>query len=88
VSLADSLMGFDGEVTEARAALERWRPEAPPEIWRSCHDALEESARRSEGLRLEAPALDFESLVLVLGDVIAPLETFAEVEHALRRGDR
>lgn len=85
--LADSLAAFDEGLSSARAALDAWRVEAPPEVWEACRVALEEAVRRSGSLRLRAPALDFESLVLTLGDVMAPLDAFVEAEHALRRRD-
>jgi hypothetical protein len=42
-----------------------------PAPWRA---AVEESLRRAERLRLKAPALDYEGLVEVLADLMAPLE--------------
>ena len=38
----------------------------------------------AERLRLEAPALDFESLVMVLKDLIAPLDVFSDAARLLR----
>jgi hypothetical protein len=61
-----------------------WRVPETEEVWRSCAEALQESARMAERLRLEAPALDFESLVMVLKDLIAPLDVFSDAARLLR----
>jgi hypothetical protein len=47
--------------------------------------AIAESLRRAERVRLEAPPLDYETLVTLLGDLIAPLDAFRAVEHPRRR---
>lgn len=86
--LSDCLLRFDEALRAARRALEDWRPRAPEDVWSRCRDAVGEAARRGEWLRLEAPEMDFESLVLVLGDVAAPLDDFLEAEHDLRRRAR
>jgi hypothetical protein len=83
--VAQALSTFEEFLDQALEHLPGWRsPETEP-IWQSCADALAEAARRAERLRLEAPPLDFEGMVMVLGDVIAPLESFDEAERMLRR---
>ena len=61
-----------------------WSAPETAENWGSCSEALDESARRAERLRLEAPPLDFESLVMVLKDLIEPLEVFEDAARLLR----
>jgi len=82
--LAGSILGFDEGLAEALRELETWEG-APPDLHERCRTAIEEAARRSESLRLRAPSLDFEALVLELGDVIAPLDALGDVEHELAR---
>lgn len=82
--LATSILAFDERLAAARRELEGW-DDPPRDVADRCREAIDEAARRSERLRLEAPSLDFESLVLVLGDVIAPLDVLGDVEHELRR---
>ena len=41
---------------------------------------IAEALRRAERLRLDAPALDYESLVSVLADLIEPLDVFADAD--------
>lgn len=83
-SLAQAVLSFEEALRDARAHMPGWRSPETETIWRPCADALEESAGMAERLRLEAPALDFEGSVMVLGDLIAPLEVFGEAERLLR----
>jgi hypothetical protein len=86
--VAESLLEFEGALEEAHSLMPGWRIPESETAWGACADALEESARMAERLRLEAPTLDFEGLVMVLKDLIAPLEAFDEAERLLRRGSR
>ena len=63
--LAEALVAFEEGLRDAAAS-----PDLPAP-WRA---AVEESLRRAERLRLKAPALDYEGLVEVLADLMAPLE--------------
>jgi hypothetical protein len=56
-----------------------------PSLRRTLEGALTESLRRAERVRLEAPPLDYETLVTLLGDLMAPLGAFAVVEPPSRR---
>jgi hypothetical protein len=67
--LAEALVAFEGGLRDAVAS-----PDMPPP-WRA---AVENSLRRGERLRLEAPALDYEGLVEVLADLMAPLEALED----------
>ena len=82
--LATSVLAFEEGLAAALMALEAWDG-APPDLRERCRTAIEEAARRSESLRLQAPSLEFEGLVLVLGDVIAPLDALGDVEYELVR---
>ena len=75
---------FEGFLQEARGGMAAWRTDRTEDVWQGCQVALEEAAERAERFRLEAPQLDFEGLALALGDLIAPLEAFAEAERSLR----
>lgn len=82
--VADSLSAFEDGLRRAADELARWRtPE--DELRRTCRAAVEEALRRAERVRLDAPPLDYESLVGLLGDLMAPLEEFERVEASLRR---
>lgn len=84
VPLAEALHAFEGALGDAAELMDGWRTEATEDAWRRCRDGLDAAARGAEAMRLEAPALDFESMVLALGDLIAPLEAFGEADRALR----
>jgi hypothetical protein len=84
-ALAEALLEFEGALAEADSLMPAWRVAETEAAWRSCLDGLHESARMAERLRLEAPTLDFENLVIVLKDLIDPLEAFDEAERLLRR---
>lgn len=81
--LADALSVFERRLRVARDAMDGWRDPGVEEVWVRCRDGVEEASRRAERLRLEAPDMDFESMVLLLGDLIAPLDVFAEADRAL-----
>jgi hypothetical protein len=78
VSLAEALFGFEAELIAAGAGMDAWRIDELADEWSSCRDGIEEAHARAEAIRLEAPAMGFESLVEVIGDLIAPLEPFEE----------
>lgn len=61
--LADALLAFEEGLRDAAS------PDVP-EGWRT---AIDESLRRAERLRLEAPSLDYEGLVGVLAALMEPL---------------
>ena len=82
-TVAEAVLEFEGEIREAATLMDGWRGTEIEEEWRACAQAIEESLRRAERLRLEAPPLDYEGLVSALGDLIAPLEAFAEAEQRL-----
>jgi len=84
VPLADALHAFERGIAEAAGLMDAWRTEETEGAWQACRAALDEAARGAERMRLDAPSLDFESLVLALGDLIAPLEAFGEADRALR----
>jgi hypothetical protein len=81
--LAEALVEFETGLVAAVAAMP-WRGSPETEaVWTSCGDALARSLDAAERLRLDAPALDYESLVTVLGDLMSPLEAFEDADRAL-----
>jgi hypothetical protein len=82
-TVAEAVLEFEQEIREAAALMDGWRRPDVEGAWQSCVRAVEESIRRAERLRLDAPPLDYEGLVSALGDLIAPLEAFADAERRL-----
>lgn len=85
IPLAQALAEFGKLLDNATATLAEWRDEAPAHEWTKCATALACARREAARLRLEPGALDFEGLNARVGDVLHPLEAFAEVERAVRR---
>lgn len=79
-SLAEALAGFEESLAEAAGSLGRWDDARAPALLAAVDDAL----GRAEKLRLDAPSLDYEGLVTVLGDLMDPLEAFAVAEDQPR----
>jgi hypothetical protein len=82
---AEALLDFERALADAGSLMPGWRVPEIESLWRSCAGALDESARMAERLRLGAPVLDFEGLVLAFKELIAPLDAFGEAERFLRR---
>jgi hypothetical protein len=82
--LAEALAEFEGHLREAITSMDAWRiPDAEGD-WAACRSALDRSLAEAERLRLGAPALDYEGLVAVLGDLMDPLEAFDRAAARMR----
>ena len=84
VPMGEALHAFEESLRLAATMMPAWRRAENEERWIACQRAVKESARMAEALRLEAPRLDFESMVFVIGDLMHPLEVFADAERELR----
>jgi hypothetical protein len=82
--LAEALHAFESALRQARDGMEGWRTPEIEDSWQACSAGLEEAAQKAERLRLQAPSLDFEGLVMVLGNLIAPLDPFTEAVRRVR----
>lgn len=78
--MAEALAGFEEALRNATGPLERTDDPGAPAM----RAAVREALRRAERLRLDAPSLDYEGLVTVLGDLMDPLEAFAEGQPSSR----
>jgi hypothetical protein len=81
--LAEALVEFEGHLREAAASMDAWRTPGVEEDWAACRSGLDGSLAEAERIRLEAPALDYEGLVAVLGDIMDPLEAFDRVARRM-----
>jgi hypothetical protein len=82
--LADALSEFERELRAAGERMEDWRRADHESLWRACRDGIDDALRLAERARLEAPSLDFEALVDLIGRLIEPLDPFAEAERLLK----
>ena len=72
--LAEALLAFEANLRQARETLQQDAASPAP----AALSAIDESLARAQRLRLAAPSLDYEGLVSVLADLMAPLEVFEE----------
>ncbi len=82
--LAEALVEFEAGLVAAVAAMPRPGSRETEVVWTSCGDAIARSLDTAHRLRLDAPALDYEGLVTVLGDLMSPLEAFEDADRSLR----
>jgi hypothetical protein len=86
-TVAEAVLGFEEGIREAASLMHAWRTTDVEEDWRACARGIDEAIRRAERLRLDAPPLDYEGLVAVLAELIAPLEVFGDAEPPSARSD-
>lgn len=82
--LADALSEFERELRVSRDRMDGWHRADHDALWRACRDGIDDALRLAERARLEAPSLDFEGLVDLIGTLIEPLDPFAEAERRLK----
>lgn len=85
--LTEAIDGFLAGLTRAEAAMSEWRTAKTELLWRRCAEALVEARSQAQRLRDDPAAerLTFEPLNARLGDLVTPLEEFAEVAGEIRR---
>lgn len=85
--LPDAIDGFLAGLARAEAAMPGWRNTRTEALWQRCATALVEAHSEARRLRDEpnASSLGFEPLNARLGDLVSPLEEFADVAPELRR---
>ena len=81
VQFAEALLGFEELLASARSEMDESQPDDSSDAWLAGREAIEESLRRAERLRLEAPPLDYEGLVSALADLMDPLEAVSAIDH-------
>ena len=84
--LAEALAGFEEHLLAARRSLDGWPPSLAGSERQTTADAIEESLRRAEALRLNASPGGYEELYALLGDALDPLDAMDEVAERLRHG--
>ncbi|MGH2795179.1 MAG: hypothetical protein ACRDKG_12845 [Actinomycetota bacterium] len=85
--LAEAIDGFLAGLSRAESSMAAWRNERTEGAWERCAGALVEARTEAQRLREDpnAAALGFEPLNARLGDVVSPLEEFADVAPEIRR---
>jgi hypothetical protein len=81
---ATALAGFEEGIRAARETMPEWRSSGVDDAWRACLAGLDEAGLRAERLRLESAPEGYEQLYGALGDLLEPLEVFAQTLERLR----
>jgi len=84
VPLAEGVAGFEDGLRRAAASMDGWRSAPAASVWDACHEAVGESLRRAERLRLERSPRIYEELIAELDELIEPLDVFAGASTRLR----
>lgn len=82
--LADALDGFLAGIARVEALMPSWRMPKTESLWQRCSEALTAARTEAQSLK-QSQTLDFEALNARLGDVISPLEEFADAAGEIRR---
>jgi hypothetical protein len=85
VPLADGLAVFETGVREAEGSMAAWRVPEMEFEWTGCLEALAESARLAERLRLEGSPVIYEELIAEIADLLDPLDAFAAAGERFRK---
>lgn len=85
IPLGEAIASFRRRLAEAEARMPAWRRDATADVHDRCAAALDAARAEAETLAGEPGPLGFERLNARIGDVLHPLEEFAEAERALRR---
>jgi hypothetical protein len=86
VPLDEALSTFLSGLAETDEAMQAWRAPATEPLWERCREALAQARAAAERLAGDATrtTVGFEALNARLGDVLSPLEEFADVAASLR----
>lgn len=87
--LAETLWEFETGLREVRERMRGWRAPELEEQWLAADEGLDAALARAERLRTEAePPAGFEELIAVVGDLLAPLESFEATAVRFRELER
>ena len=84
VPLAVGLAMFEEGLREAAASMPAWRGPETEEQWQRCERALGDALERAQRLRLEGSPAIYEELIGEVGELLEPLDVFADASAAVR----
>lgn len=83
--LAETLLVFEECLHEAEREMDAWRVPEVEREWLAADEAIRTCLGLCERLRLEADMPEgFEALIATIGDLMAPLQAFEDVERRFR----
>ena len=85
VPLDEALDEFMASLSRAHELMPAWRLPPTRSVWDRCANAIRQARESATRLRESKPSLGFEALNARLGEVISPLEEFADAADELRR---
>ena len=85
IPLGEALSAFGASLDAVDTRMPAWRHETTAHEWTKCSEGVEESRRQAAALQRANAGFTFEQLNAVIGDVLYPLEVFADAERELRR---
>lgn len=84
--IAVGLDALRGALADARDWMPRWEVDEVRPDWEDCRDAMDEAeANLDEVARVAASTGELEELLEAVGEVVAPLDAFADAERTWRR---
>jgi hypothetical protein len=84
IPLANGLAMFEEELRAAVESMAAWRRPETEEQWHRCKRALGDALELAERLRLEGSPAIYEELIGEVGDLLDPLEAFADASSSVR----
>jgi hypothetical protein len=85
VPLGEALEAFLLALENLNDSMPAWRDDRLAHEWTKCSDGVREARAQAEALQQRDVELTFEQLNAAVGDVLYPLEAFADTERDLRR---
>ncbi|MCA1834222.1 MAG: hypothetical protein ABR548_01025 [Actinomycetota bacterium] len=83
--LSEALDSFEAGIGEVVRLMPGWRTRSTEVLWKTCELALATSRAEAAALRSKRPGpTEFEALNARIGDVLAPLEHFADAERFIK----
>jgi hypothetical protein len=84
IPLANGLAMFEEGLGSAVESMPGWRRPETGREWRRCERALADALERARRLRLERSPEVYEELIGEVGELLDPLEAFADASASLR----
>ena len=83
--LAETLLLFEEGLREVRAGMDAWRAPELEDVWLAASEVLAQASALAARVRAEGSAPQaFERLIVLIGDLLQPLEAFSAAADRFR----